>query len=142
MTIVKYIVVGILLFAAIFSFVFFLTDKTEHYTVDSYVQEPLVYITDHGECYHAWNCHYLERSKNANGLYDARSKGYRACSYCDGAPHGTIEVPYKKTEAQDVTCKVVIQAIIFASVGTLLYATGCVTIHFYRKSNTKKERQI
>lgn len=47
---------------------FFLSDKTEYHKVDNYVIEPRVYVTNHGDCYHAYSCHYLSQSMIAKGI--------------------------------------------------------------------------
>lgn len=141
MKIVKYIGIGVLLFALTFSMMFFLSDKTKYETIDNYVQEPRVYVTDHGECYHSFGCHYLSQSRNAKGLYKAQSQGYRACSYCNGIPYGTIEVNYYKTEIKDITNEVATQSFIFASVSISIYAVGCVIYYFYDKHDKKKGQQ-
>lgn len=56
-------------------------------TADGTVREPKVYITQTGRHYHGKDCHYL-RSKIAIGLYQAKERGYSACSYCGGEPDG------------------------------------------------------
>ena len=133
MKLLKYIGIGVLLFALAFSIMFFLSDKTEYKTIDNYVQEPRVYVTDYGECYHSYDCHYLSQSRNAKGLYSAQSQGHRACSHCNGMPYGTIEVNYYKTEIKDISNEVAIQSLIFASASITIYAVGCVIYYFYDK---------
>ena len=51
------------------------------------IRQPKVYITNTGNHYHGKDCHYL-RSKIAIGLYQAKERGYSACSYCGGEPDG------------------------------------------------------
>lgn len=41
-----------------------------------------VYVTDTGEKYHRYGCHYLRASCNAISLSDAQNQGYTPCSYC------------------------------------------------------------
>lgn len=53
--------------------------------------EPCVYVTDTGDCYHSKSCHYLYSSR-AIGIEVAKGKGYRACSQCGGRSVGTIRV--------------------------------------------------
>ena len=53
--------------------------------------EALVYVTKTGECYHSFGCHYLKSIRKI-GLEQAKSAGYRACSFCNGTPNGTITV--------------------------------------------------
>ena len=59
-------------------------------------QQPKVYITKYGECYHSAGCQYLWNSSNPIGLYKAKSEGYFACSVCGGTSYGTITVTYQK----------------------------------------------
>ena len=56
-------------------------------TADDTAREPKVYITNTGEFYHSKDCHYLQ-SKIPIGLYQAKERGYSACSYCGGEPDG------------------------------------------------------
>lgn len=139
---IKHIIMGLLLFLSLFFLTFFLTDKNECHIVDNYVQEPRVYVTKYGDCYHAFDCHYLSSSRIEKGLYDARSKGYRACSYCDGTPCGTIAINYYKTEVKDITNEVAIKSIIVAAVSVAIYATVHVMICFYNKIDKRKDQQM
>lgn len=54
-------------------------------------EEPCVYVTKTGDCYHSKSCHYLYSSR-AIGIEVAKGKGYRACSQCGGRSVGTIRV--------------------------------------------------
>jgi hypothetical protein len=54
-----------------------------------------VYITDTGVKYHSENCRFLNKSKTAINLSDAKNKGYEACKICH--PSQTITTT-KKTE--------------------------------------------
>ncbi len=140
MKVVKHIAIGLLLFSVSFSLVFFLTDKTEYHTVETAAREPRVYVTQYGECYHSSGCHYLNRSKIERGLYDARSEGYRACSYCKGRPSGTITVTYFEKEAKDTTGKVAVRSAVFASFTVVIYASKCLILyHISGKATAKKE---
>ena len=140
MKILKFIGIGVLLFVLVSSITYLVSDKIEYIKVDNFVEEPRVYVTDHGECYHTSGCHYLQ-SRNAIGLDKAKSQGYRACSYCKGVPSGTIDVNYYKTEIKDITNDVVIQSIIFASISTTVYAVGCVVYYLYDKHEKEKGQQ-
>lgn len=130
----KCFVSGIIIFVSVFSLLFFLSNKTKNHTVVNKVEEPLVYVTDYGKCYHSEDCHYLSKSRRAKGLYYVTSRGYRACFYCSGIPYGTIKVNYYETEIIDATDEVVIKSIIFASVSVTVYALWCV----YRKKSEGK----
>lgn len=70
---------------AFFMFSFNLSTFTV--TADDTVYEPRVYITKTGSYYHSTDCHYLH-SKIAIGLYQAKKRGYSACSYCKGKADG------------------------------------------------------
>ena len=52
--------------------------------VEPYVPDnnPTVYVTNTGDCYHEDGCRYL-RSRNRTTLYDAYLDKYRSCSICD-----------------------------------------------------------
>ena len=128
MRIIKHILIALLLFFISFSIVFFRADKTEYYTEESWVEEPRVYVTEYGHCYHSCDCHYISRSWTEKGIYYARSKGYRACSYCKGTPNGTIQVNYYKTEEKDITNEAVSQSISFAFLAVAIYTVVCVII--------------
>ena len=53
--------------------------------IDKYEQhiEICVYISSSGECYHSEYCAYIDDCY-AIGEEQAKSKGYRRCSFCDG----------------------------------------------------------
>ena len=42
-----------------------------------------IFVTETGECYHLSGCRYLEHSRIAIKLKDAKAQGYRPCSVCD-----------------------------------------------------------
>lgn len=60
---------------------------------------PIVYVTDYGECYHIEGCGYL-RSKNEMHLYDAVMEDYVQCSRCDppAFPHREMRKIEKSLE--------------------------------------------
>jgi hypothetical protein len=74
---------------------FALEDKTAYESTSTYEEQPAVYVTKYGDCYHSITCHYLTQSMIEKGLYEARDKGYRACSYCGGQSCGTTVVEHK-----------------------------------------------
>lgn len=45
-------------------------------------EDPIVYITNTGKCYHKSTCSTLRKSKTAIKKSEAIKKGYRACSKC------------------------------------------------------------
>jgi beta-lactamase superfamily II metal-dependent hydrolase len=44
--------------------------------------DPIVYITNTGECYHLWGCRCLAHSHIAMRLSEAKRLGYRPCKIC------------------------------------------------------------
>lgn len=87
------------------------------------VEEPKVYVTQYGDCYHSADCSYLHSSRVAKGKDKAKEQGYRACSRCYGIASGTIEVTYYKQVEKDMTKSIVIQSIIGGLlVGVVVYA--------------------
>ena len=125
MTNTKRIANGLFLLLLSFSVLFFLFDKEAYRTVNTTVEEPRVYVTATGECYHTSSCHYLSRSKIARGLYEARSEGYRACSHCHGRAYGTITVTRTEQVKEDLTGEVAVKAALFASATVAVYALLC-----------------
>ena len=80
----------------IFSISFAFEDKTSYEYTSTYEEQPAVYVTKYGDCYHSIGCHYLSQSMIEKGLYEARDKGYRACSYCNGTSCGTVQVEHRE----------------------------------------------
>ena len=54
-------------------------------------EQGLVYVTNTGEKYHSYDCHYL-KSVNAIGKNEAEKRGYAECSYCNGKYAETVVV--------------------------------------------------
>ena len=134
MKITTRVVFTLLIFTLSFFLFYLLADKTEYQTFEDYIEEPRVYITTYGECYHSDNCQFLSQSKIARGLYDAESNGYRACSYCKGTPFATIEVIHYKLEEIDVADEVAVESILFASFCTVVFMP--IVNHLKRISDT------
>ena len=82
---------------AIFIVLFAFDDKTRIGTRTLYEEQPLVYITKTGKCYHSYGCYHLTQSQFAIGLYRAQNEGYRRCSACNGWAYETIRVEQKET---------------------------------------------
>ena len=80
----------------IFSISFALEDKTIYDYTSTYEEQPAVYVTKYGDCYHSISCHYLSQSMIEKGLYEAFDNGYRACSHCNGISHGTVQVEHRE----------------------------------------------
>ena len=137
MKIIRHIVIVLALLVLSFSLIFFLSNNTEYHTVDNYVEEPRIYVTKYGNCYHAPDCQYLSHSKIEMGLYYAKSNGYRACHYCKGLPCGTVKVNYYKTEKKSITDEVAVKSILFASLTATIYISFCVTSYMFNKKPNK-----
>lgn len=136
---IKHIALVLVIFALSFSLMFFFTDKTEYQTVSHSAKEPRIYVTKYGTRYHASECRYLRQSKIEKGLYDAKSDGYSACSYCEGIPCGTVEVRYYTTEAKTITKEVAIRSVLFACCTAVAYISVCV-IQSKKKRSSKRNR--
>ena len=88
----KQFVIIIFIVLMIFIVSFVLEDKTSYNYNSTSEEQPAVYITEYGNCYHSADCHYLSQSKIEKGLYEVKSKGYKACSYCKGYSKNVIQV--------------------------------------------------
>lgn len=62
----------------------------------------VVYITRTGECYHAGECRFLQKSKIEITLSDAVARGYRACKVCRPPSLGS-ELAAEALDAPDVS---------------------------------------
>lgn len=133
MKFIKHTIIGVLLFSLSFALIFLSSDKTEYYIASYRVQEPRVYVTEHGVCYHAYDCHYLRQSALEKGMCRAESEGYRACSYCGGTPNGVIDEAYYKKEMEDATDKVYKKSFSCACAVLTLYFSVCVATHIIRR---------
>lgn len=88
----KYILIILSILLIVFTISFVLEDKTSYNYISTFEEQPAVYITEYGNCYHSVYCHYLSQSKIEKGLYEVKSKGYKACSYCKGYSKNVIQV--------------------------------------------------
>lgn len=87
-----------------------------------YEEQPLVYVTKTGECYHSYGCNYLSRSRIPKGLYQAKREGYRRCSVCDGVAYGTVQVAVKAPyEIADLSCAIFFSFAKTACITPLIY---------------------
>jgi competence protein ComEC len=59
------------------------TEDNTSSTADSNDDEIIVYITDTGKKYHTSNCRFVNKSKYAITLKEAKEKGYTPCKVCD-----------------------------------------------------------
>lgn len=80
----------------VFLISFAIEDKTTYEYRLTYEEQPAVYVTKYGDCYHSIGCHYLSQSMIEIGLYEARNKGYRSCTYCGGISYYTTQVEHKE----------------------------------------------
>lgn len=98
----KHLIIIVPIVLAIFFISFAYEDKTRTEYRVVYEEQPLVYVTKTGECYHSYRCSHLSRSAYPKGLYQAMDSGYRRCSTCHGSAYGTIQVetyePYEVTD--------------------------------------------
>ena len=106
MSFTKRIAICIILFCTVFLLCFGLLEKTKTVSKTVYREEPCVYITKTGKCYHSPSCHYLTNSTKACGLYKAQSRELRACSYCGGKSYETITVEYYEAQIIENTLSV------------------------------------
>lgn len=90
------VVVILLISIVAFVIAFMVTDKKSYEYTSSYQEEPRVYVTKTGECYHHISCRYLYNSIIEKGLMQAQSQGYVACSRCGGEAFGEIRVEYRE----------------------------------------------
>lgn len=94
--ILKHVSIILVMMLIIFSVSFVLEDKTSYEYTSRYEEQPAVYVTKYGDCYHSIGCHYLSQSMREKGLYEALDSGYRACSYCKGISYGTTQVEHRE----------------------------------------------
>ena len=92
----KHVFIILAMLIIIFSISFALEDKTIYDYTSTYEEQPAVYVTKYGDCYHSISCHYLSQSMIEKGLYEALDNGYRACSHCNGISHGTVQVEHRE----------------------------------------------
>lgn len=112
---------------AIFSISFACEDKTKTEYHIFYEMQPLVYVTETGECYHSYNCRYLSKSCYPKGMYQAIASGYRACSTCGGRGYGTVQAEVRAPyQVVDYT------AAIFFSLVKVVFLTPLVYIPIYK----------
>lgn len=88
----KRLMIALPIFLALFliSFAFAEKTRTKYHTI--YEEQPCVFVTETGDCYHAYGCGYLRQSRIPQGLYQAKSRGYRRCSVCHGRAYGGVQV--------------------------------------------------
>ncbi|MBE6655702.1 MAG: hypothetical protein E7609_02385 [Ruminococcaceae bacterium] len=106
----------------IFSISFTYEDKirTEYRT--SYEEQPCVYITKTGDCYHSAGCRYLSRSRIPRGLYQVKASGYRCCSICNGITYGTIQVEIRESyEVTDYSFAIILSTLKVVFITPLIY---------------------
>lgn len=130
-----FLIISILIISVSLSLGFLFDKKNPTYESIPYVvEEPKVYVTNYGDCYHSSDCSYLHSSRVAKGKDKAQEQGYRACSRCYGIASGTIEVTYYKQVEKDMTSEIITKSIIS---GLVVGAIVCVFIPI--KKNIKYE---
>ena len=118
----KYILIILSILLIVFTISFVLEDKTSYEYTSTFEEQPPVYITEYGNCYHSSDCYYLSRSKIEKGLYEAKANGYRECSYCHGYSNSFIQVEIiKYYEAMDCTDAIVRSVIRALLITPILY---------------------
>ena len=65
-----------------------------------YSNNQIVYITETGNKYHAYDCQYLHSSCISMPLEIAQEKGYIMCSVCKGEAHSSKSIPQTPTVTQ------------------------------------------
>ena len=73
-------VVGIIISLLIGLGLLFDKNNPTYESVPYTVEEPKVYVTKYGDCYHSYDCSYLHSSMIAKGKDKAREQGYAAWS--------------------------------------------------------------
>ncbi len=132
-----FLIISILIIAVSLSLGFLVDKKNPTYESIPYVvEEPKVYVTNYGDCYHSSDCSYLHSSRVAKGKDKAKEQGYRACSRCYGVASGTIEVTYYKQVEKDMTNDIISKSIIG---GVIVGAIICIFIPI--KEKTEKEQE-
>ena len=130
-----FLIIYILIGSLFLSFSFLFDKKNPTYENVPYtIEEPKVYVTTYGDCYHSYSCSYLHSSRISKGKEQARSQGYRACSKCYGVSNGTIEVTYYKKIEKDMKNEIIVESIIS---GAIVSAIICVFIPL--KTRNKNE---
>ena len=136
----KHVAIIFAIMAAIFSISFLFEDKTSYDYISTYEEQPAVYVTKYGDCYHSGYCHYLNQSKIEKGLYEAQDKGYRACSYCGGQSHSTIQVEYREyfkvTDYTNALFYSGLRAVVYAPV---LYLIGLWIVQQRKENGEESE---
>ena len=134
------IVVPLALAIFIVSFVLVGNTRTEYRIL--YEEQPLVFVTRTGACYHSYGCRHLSQSRIPKGLYQAEESGYRCCSVCDGIGYGTmqveIRVPY---EVEDYSPAILfgIFSVIFITPSLYAPISGLLDrLHYYEKEGEEE----
>ena len=134
--IIKYTLGLLAVFIVVFLVSFALEDKTEYKYNSTYEEQPLVYVTKYGDCYHSINCHYLSQSRIEKGLYQAQKSGYRACSYCDGIPYDTTLVEHREYYEVTSYTNAILYSLIRSVIGTIIVALLGAYVIYSRNHET------
>ena len=97
--------------------------------------EPLVFVTTYGVKYHSENCHHLKSSRHPIGEEKAKSKGYTACSHCDGVAYEyTVEEYVERKERSNTPIAIVIASVASPPV------TALIAVTFYLRAKPSASR--
>jgi len=133
----KYILIILSILLMVFTISFVLEDKTSYEYTSTFEEQPAVYITEHGNCYHSVDCHYLSQSKIEKGLYEVKAKGYRECSYCNGYSKSVIQVELiKYYEVTDYTNAFLYSCLRALLITPILYV---IVLCMMEQKNTNQE---
>lgn len=134
---VKPIIISVVIFVLVFWGMFSVLPKTHTKYATEYEKQERVYVTETGECYHYPTCHYL-RTSIPMGLEQAKSKGYRACSYCGGESSGVIEVEKRVPFEFDITDHIRKESLLAASAATGIYIVIIIVYEVLKKQYPDK----
>ena len=127
------LILSIMLTIFIISIVF--EDKISYEYISTFENQPAVYVTEYGNCYHSADCYYLSQSKIEKGLYEAKEKGYRECKHCGSYSHGVTKVEHiEYFEITDYTNAFLFSCLRALLITPILYLT-VIRIFEQRKLN-------
>ena len=125
-------IISVVIFVLVYWGMFSVLPKTHTKYITDYEEQERVIVTETGECYHYPTCHYLH-SSIPMGLEQAKSKGYRACSYCGGKTSGVIDVEIRIPQEIDITPHIRNESLLAASAATGIYIVITVIYEVLKK---------
>lgn len=136
----KHVMIIIPIAIAVFFISFAFEDKTTFEYNSTFEEQPAVYITKYGDCYHSIGCHYLNQSRIEKGLYEVQKSGYRECSYCGGHSYGTIQVEHREYyEVQYYRDAILYSALRMVVYTTVIYLLVLYCIYERSKNPSEEE---